>query len=152
VSGTPRGAQRTRHRHGRSESLALDDLVRELVPRLAPQLAPLVLAEIAKLATTAGEPYSTRRNRAPPGWTDEGWRAVAASVPGTFRPRVANGKPGRWLVTPRAAYDAWVTKQNAIASADGAASTPIASSPNAEPWHPRIAAEALGVRLVRRPR
>jgi hypothetical protein len=152
VSGAARGAQRPRHRHGRSESFALDDLVRELVPRLAPRLAPLVLAEIAKLATNAGEPYSTRKSCAPVGWTDQGWRAVAASVPGTYRPRGANGKPGRWLVTPRPAYDAWVAKQNATAADDGAASAPIASSPTTEPWHPRMAAEALGLRLVRRPR
>jgi hypothetical protein len=148
VSGAARGVQRARHRHGRSEPLALDALVRELVPRLA----PLVLAEIAKLATAVGEPYSTRRNSAPPGWTDEGWRAVAASVPGTYRPRGANGKPGRWLVTPRPAYDAWVTKQDVTADDDGAASAAIANSPTPEPWHPRMAAEALGLRLVRRPR
>jgi hypothetical protein len=152
MTAAARKTHRPQRHRGAPKELPLDELVRALLPRLAPRLVPLVLSEIAKLAANAGAPYSTRRGCAPPGWTDDGWRAVAESVPGTLRPVGANGKPGRWLVTPRAAYDAWIARQGAQPFAAGGLPVLPSAATAREPWHPRMAAEALGLRLVRRPR
>jgi hypothetical protein len=100
----------------------------------------------------APEVYSTRKGHTPPGWNTEGWRGVAESVPGSYRPVGVEGKPGRWVVTPRAAYEKWqaaratksVKPNDMPATNDTANGAPAAP----RPWTPADALREIGRRFV----
>jgi hypothetical protein len=105
-----------------------------LSARIARVVAPAVLAQLATALGAAGEPYSTRRGHEPPGWSADRWKELAPTIPGAHRP------PGaRWWIVPIRSYDEWVARQT-----EPATPSPVRAS--GRPWHPSMAAEAMGWR------
>jgi hypothetical protein len=127
---TPRGGHRTPSNQRATCSTPIDvgqlrSIVRDEVRRM---LAPLM-----KDAPTH---YSTRRGHAPPGWSVEAWRTVAATIPGSYT-------PGRWTIVPRAAFDAWIASRSTSTRAS------TAPANDAPVWDPSSVLTDLGLRSAR---
>jgi hypothetical protein len=109
----------------------------DLAARFARAIAPFVFQAAVAASKTPSKTYSTRAGGAPEGYSRESWRAIAHKI-GTRR--------GRYVFVSQAELDAFERDRDAKPVGQAPAND---DAPSSTPWHPSMAASALGLRPTR---